>query len=543
MKKLLALILIGMMLVTFTACASSTEEAAVAEPQANDNTEALEVAEETEADADSGASIVVDESGLMVIPEIEVVEETETTQGYDVVVVGAGGAGLTAAIAAAENGAEVVVIEQENIVGGNTSWSGAGMDIPDNWVQAKQGIKDSIELYTEDTVAGGDRTNLMELTNVLAENALPMAEWLRDDVGVAFMDDFQKHFGGHTVARAIVVEGGIGSQLVMAEYVKAEELGVVFKMNTKATALVTDETGRVIGVDAENKAGQKLTFNGEFGVVLASGGFAGNPEIRVKYRPDLDESINTTNAPGHNGDGIVMAEALGAGTTHMEWIQTYPFCFPTTGKISFVADTRMYGAPMVNVEGKRFINENDRRDFVSAAILSQSDRYGYMVWDEEILTEARTLEIYGKEYDQLVSDGVLVKADTLEEAAAFFGIDEATLMQTIADYNGFAKSYEGGMDSKEADTEWNRNAKLAMIDKGPFYIEKVVPAAHHTMGGLLIDTETRVKTADDVIIPGLYAAGEIVGGIHGNNRLGGNALTDISVFGKIAGETIVADQK
>jgi len=541
MKKLLAWILIGMMLVTFTACSSETEEAGAVEPQVNESTE-VEVEAEAEADADAGASLVVDESGLMVIPEYEVHEETELEQTYDVVVVGAGGAGLTAAIAAAQNGAKVVVLEQESIVGGNTSWSGAGMDIPNNWVQAKQGIEDSIELYTEDTLAGGDRTNIVELTNVLAENALPMAEWLRDDVGVKFMDDFQKHFGGHTVARAIVVEGGIGSQLVMAEFLKAQELGVLFKLNTKATALTTDEAGRVTGVEAENTLGQELTFYGDYGVILASGGFAGNPEIRVKYRPELDASINTTNAPGHNGDGIVMAEALGAGTTHMEWIQTYPFCFPTTGKISFVADTRMYGAPMVNVEGKRFINENDRRDFVSAAILSQSDRYGYMVWDQEILEEARTLEIYGKEYEQLVADGVLVKADTLEEAAAFFGIDEATLMQTIADYNGFAAAYEGGMDSKEADTEWNRNAKLAAIDKGPFYIEKVVPAAHHTMGGLLIDTETRVITAEGEFISGLYAAGEITGGIHGNNRLGGNALTDISVFGKIAGETVVKDQ-
>jgi urocanate reductase len=541
MKKLLALILIGMMLVNFTACSSSTEEGTAIEAQEAASTEGTEA--EAEADADAGASIVIDESGLMVIPEYEVHEETELEQTYDVVVVGAGGAGLTAAISAAENGAKVLVLEQESIVGGNTSWSGAGMDIPDNWVQAKQGIEDSIELYTEDTLAGGDRTNIVELTNVLAENALPMAEWLRDDVGVKFMDDFQKHFGGHTVARAIVVEGGIGSQLIMAEFTKAQELGVMFKLNTKATDLVTVEAGRVTGVKAENTLGQKLTFNGDYGVILASGGFAGNPEIRVKYRPELDETINTTNAPGHNGDGIVMAEALGAGTTHMEWIQTYPFCFPTTGKISFVADTRMYGAPMVNIEGKRFINENDRRDFVSAAILSQSDRYGYMVWDQEILEEARTLEIYGKEYDQLVADGVLVKADTLEEAAAFFGIDQAVLMETIANYNSFAAAYEGGMDSKEADTEWNRNAKLAAIDKGPFYIEKVVPAAHHTMGGLLIDTETRVKTADGDLIAGLYAAGEIVGGIHGNNRLGGNALTDISVFGKIAGETVVSDQK
>ena len=353
---------------------------------------------------------------------------------------------------------------------------------------------------------------------------------------------FRSIFGGHTVARAIVVKGGVGSQMVYKMYEKAHELGVKILVNTQVESLMINADGRVVGVKAENKSGQSLTFNAEYGVILASGGFAGNPEMRVKYREDLGPSVKTTNAPGHLGSGILMAEEIGAGTTHMEYIQTYPFCFPTTGKIAFVADTRMYGAPMVNIEGKRFVNENDRRDVVSKMILAQSDSYGYMVWDKNILDEARTLEIYGKEYQKLVDDKVLIEADTLDEAADFFGIDKDGLAKTISDYNSYAADFlNNGTDTKVADKEFHRNAKMAEIKSGPFYIQKVVPAVHHTMGGLSIDVDTRVLTPEGNVISGLYAAGEVVGGIHGSNRLGGNALTDITVFGKLAGETVVED--
>ena len=341
-----------------------------------------------------------------------------------------------------------------------------------------------------------------------------------------------------------MVKGGVGSQMIYKMYEKANELGVKVIVNTQATSLITDTDGRVTGVKAKNRSGQDLTFYAGYGVILASGGFAGNADMRLKYRDDLGEGVKTTNAPGHLGSGILMAEEIGAGTTHMEYIQTYPFCFPTTGKIAFVADTRMYGAPMVNIEGKRFVNENDRRDVVSKMILAQSDSYGYMVWDKSILEEARTLEIYGKEYQMLVDDKVLIEAGTLEEAADFFGIDKAGLARTIADYNSYAADYlNNGTDTTIADKEFSRNAKMAEIKTGPFYIQKVVPAVHHTMGGLSIDTEARVLNPESSVIPGLYAAGEIVGGIHGSNRLGGNALTDITVFGKLAGETIIADNK
>lgn len=520
---------IGILLVSLlVSCGGNGEDVGTARPAAND--------------AVSQASPVYDESGLYDIPEIEPQPESETEQTYDVVVIGAGGAGFSAAIAAADGGASVVILEQENKVGGNTAWSGAGFDVPNNWVQEAQGIEDSVELYKEDTMRGGDYTNIEPLVDVFVTRALPTAEWLRDFVGVEIMDDFQKHFGGHTVARALVVEGGIGSQMVYSMYVKAYELGVDIKVNTQATALLTDESGRVTGVTAENRSDQTLTFNANRGVVIASGGFAGNAEMRVAYREDLGESVRTTNAPGHLGSGILMAEEIDAGTTHMEYIQTYPFCFPTTGRISFVADTRMYGAPMVNIDGQRFVNENDRRDVVSRMILAQPDGYGYMVWDKAIMDAARTLEVYGAEYELLVADEVLIEAETLEEAAAFFGIDQDGLAETIANFNDYANDHlNNGTDTTVADKEWNRNATMAAVDEGPFYIQRVVPAVHHTMGGLSIDVEARVLDVNGNAIAGLYAAGEVVGGIHGSNRLGGNALTDIVVFGKLAGETVLAD--
>lgn len=494
------------------------------------------------ADAVTQATPTTDESGLYKLPVIEPKSENETEQTYDVVVVGAGGGGLSAAISAASQGASVVILEQESLVGGNTSWSGAGFDIPGNWVQKSQGIEDSKELYKEDTMKGGDYKNIETLVDVLVERALPTAEWLRDTVGVEIMDDFQKHFGGHTVARALVVKGGVGSQMIYKMYEKAYDLGVTIKVNTQAVSLITSDEGRVTAVIAKNKSDQTLTFTASEGVILTSGGFAGNPEMRLKYRSDLGESVKTTNAPGHLGSGILMAQEIGAGTEQMEYIQTYPFCFPTTGRIAFVADTRMYGAPMVNIEGKRFVNENDRRDIVSKMILAQSDSYGYMVWDKKIIEEARTLEIYAKEYEQLLGDKVLIEADSLEEAADFFGIDKVNLATTIADYNSYAEDFlSNGTDTKVADKEFHRNAKMAVVSTGPFYIQKVVPAAHHTMGGLAIDVETHVLDMEGNVIPGLYAAGEVVGGIHGSNRLGGNALTDITVFGKLAGESIIKD--
>jgi urocanate reductase len=227
-KKVLVLALAVMMVGSLIGCSSKSNK--TEQPASNENA----AGNEEKADDVSQASPTTDESGLYKLPVIEPKEETETEQTYDVVVIGAGGAGFSAAIEAASQGAKVVILEQENVVGGNTSLSGAGFNIPENWVQKSKGIEDSKELFKQDTMNGGDNKSIEPLVDVLVNRALPTAEWLRDTVKVEIMDDFQKHFGGHTVARALVVKGGVGSQMIYKMYEKAYELGVKIKVNTKA---------------------------------------------------------------------------------------------------------------------------------------------------------------------------------------------------------------------------------------------------------------------------------------------------------------------
>jgi urocanate reductase len=499
---------------------------------------------ETKEDTDtvSQASLVVDEAGLYKLPVISPSPERETEQTYDVVVIGAGGAGFSAAISAAEKGAKVVILEQESVVGGNTSRSGAQINAPGNWVQKSLGIEDSIELYKNDTMKGGDNKNSEALVTVLANRVLTTVEWLKNNVGVEFMDDYQNQFGGNSVRRSLGIKGSVGSQMIYKMYETAYGMGITIKVNTKAEDLITDANGRVIGVKASNKSDQDLTFNATQGVILTTGGFAGNAEMRMKYRPELNESLKTTNAPGHDGSGITMAQKLDAGTRDMEYIQSYPFCFSTTGQVSFISWSRMYGALMVNVEGKRFVDENERRDVVTNAILAQSDISGYLVADSKIMEESRVLELYKKEFQDLLSEKQIVVADTLEEAADFFGIDKAELLATVERYNAYTEdNIVNGTPTEVADKEFARTVKMQKIEEGPFYIQKNSPSIHHTMGGLTIDTNTHVVTSEGNVIEGLYAAGEVVGGVHGTNRLGGNALASITVFGFIAGETVVAD--
>lgn len=458
-------------------------------------------------------------------------EEDQTPLEYrvDVVVVGAGGAGMTAAITAKEAGADVAVLEKMSFVGGNTLVSGGELNVPGSWVQENKGVEDSIEQYTADTLKGGDNQANPELVAVLAENALAGAEWLRDEIKVNYQPDYLMQFGGHSVPRAIFPEGGSGYEMISKLKAKADEMEIPFHMNTRATTLLTDENGRVIGVEA-TKGDQTLTFLAENGVVLATGGFGSNAEMRVKYNAEYDERYNTTDQEGTTGDGILMAEAIGADLVDMEFIQTYPACSPMTGILSYVADTRFDGALLFNKEGDRFVGELDRRDVISKGILAQTDSIGYLVWDNQV-TEASHMDHFQKEYDELVKNGELFKADSVEELANHFGLN-LSVMQAVLD------QYNEDMKTTGEDSVWNRRGLKFAIEEAPFYIQKVAPSVHHTMGGIVINTQAQVMTAEGQAIEGLYAAGEVTGGIHGKNRLGGNAITDLTVFGRIAGEEV-----
>ncbi len=447
---------------------------------------------------------------------------------FDVAIVGGGGAGLSAAITAAMEGAKVVLLEKMAAVGGNTLVSMGGVNIPGNDAQKVRNIEDSSELYFKDALAGGDGENDQELFKILAENALPTYEWLKDEIGVEFKEEELLHFGGHTVPRAAVFKGKYAVELISKLKKKALELGVEIRTGVKADRLIMDEN-RVAGIEALD-SGKKVKFYTTRGVIFASGGFSGNIEMRKKYNPELDERYKTTNQSGITGDGHVMCEEIGAGFIHMSYIQTFPIADPSTGALSHVGGSRFDGAILVNKSGRRFVEELERRDVVSQAILSQEGGVAYLVWAEEVEAVANRTAANKNEVERLKRNGLFTEG-TLEDCAAAMEIDIAELKATLTRYNDFVR--------KGADEEFSRRGDLVNIEKGRFYIQTVAPAVHHTMGGVKVDTENRVLDRDGKIIEGLYAAGEIVGGIHGTNRLGGNAITDILVFGKRTGENIM----
>ncbi|EHO82793.1 flavocytochrome c [Fusobacterium ulcerans] len=468
-------------------------------------------------------------------PVIEAKKLVKETQNKDVVVIGAGGAGLVAAIEAKNNGAKnVIVLEKMAFAGGNTLISGGEYAAPNNWVQVKKGLKDSNDAFYNDILKGGDNEGDPKLVRVLADNALSGAEWLKDYINMTF-EDRQMFFGGHSVERSLVPQGATGVEMISKLLAKAEELNIPVLYETPATELIVDK-GRVTGVKAVSED-KEYTFLAKDGVILATGGFGSNLEMRVKYNKDVDENILSTNTVGITGDGITMAEKIGAQLEDMPFIQTYPTCDPISGALLYFGDVRLVGGSiLVNQEGKRFVEELERRDVISMAIKNQTGNAAYQFCDEAQVKLSGVAEHHADEVNYLFNNKLLVKADTIKEAADFFGIDATELEKTVAKYNQYAK------DGK--DLEFNKRGKLTPFEaKGPFYIMKAVPAVHHTMGGIKIDENARVINTKGEVIKGLYGAGEVTGDIHGTNRLGSDAIADITVFGRIAGQNVVKDNK
>ena len=454
--------------------------------------------------------------------------ELPKTSNYDVVVIGAGGAGFSAAITARNAGANVVLLEKMPAVGGNSLISGAEMNAAGNWVQPKLGINDdSPELHAEDTFKGGDGKGDMKVINVMTHQALDAAKWCRDYLGVRFEDDNLFFFGGHSRKRALIPVGHTGTEFIAKFQAKADELGIPVITNMKAEELIKDKDGRVIGVKA-TMDGSEYTFNAKGGVVLATGGFGANPEMVKKYNPKIDERFKTTDAPGSTGEALYMAERAGAQLVNMGYIQTYPICDPISGAIELIADARFDGAIMLNQEGKRFVEELQRRDVLSEAILNQTGQYCWVLWNDNIGKISNTVKAHANEYEAFTKQGIMTTCDDLKCIADFTKIPFDQLQKTVKRVSDMA--------GKGNDKDFNHRAGLMDMQQGKYYVIKAVPSTHHTMGGVRINEKAEALTAEGKVIPGLWAAGEVTGVTHGTNRLGGNAYTDIIVFGRIAGE-------
>ncbi len=441
-------------------------------------------------------------------------EKTEETIDTDVVVVGAGGAGMTAAIELKSAGVNVIIVEKMPMVGGNTVRSSGGMNAAETKVQKSLEVEDSVETFIEDTMAGGHNLNNRELVTVLAENSSDAVDWL-ESIGAPLPE--LSFSGGATNKRIHRPAGGgdVGTYLVEHFTANLEKLGVEVMLNTEATELITNE-GAVTGIKAES-ANVNYTINAK-AVVLATGGFGANEEMYTEYKPELKGYV-TTNAPGATGDGIRMAEAVGAKLVDMEQIQIHPTVEQTTS-ILVTESVRGGGAILVNQSGKRFTDELLTRDIVSAAINKQEGSYAYIIFDQYLRDNLAAVEKY-------VEGGITVQGNTIEELAARIDVEPAVLSETLKVWNTAVAEKKDGEFGRETGMEND-------ITKGPFYAIKIAPGVHHTMGGVEINTDAEVINTDGEAIQGLFAAGEVTGGIHGGNRIGGNAVADIVVFGRVA---------
>ena len=449
----------------------------------------------------------------------EKVKEDKTVD-TEIVIIGAGGAGMTAAIMAQQAGRDFVILEKMPYVGGNTTKATGGMNAAETHYQKEQGIRDSKALFAADTMKGGHALNDPKLVAMLANCSADAIDWL-DSIGA----DLPKisFSGGASVNRihAPADGSGVGSYLVDRFSAKLAELGVEVLLETEATELLTDAEGKITGVKAVSPDAN-YTFNCK-AVILASGGFGANEEMYTQYRPDLKGTV-TTNAPGATGDGIIMAQKLGADLVDIEQIQLHPTVEQTTSML-ITESVRGDGAILVNQQGERFVNELLTRDAVSAAELAQEGHYAYIIFDQQLRDGLKAIEKY-------VKANLTVQADTIEGLAEQLGIEPATLAKTLSDWNEIVKN--------QRDTQFGRTTGMnADLSTAPYYAIKIAPGIHHTMGGIKIDTAAQVINTDGKPIPGLFAAGEVTGGVHGGNRLGGNAVADIVIFGRIAAQSAI----
>ncbi|KAA9233689.1 flavocytochrome c [Aerococcus mictus] len=440
---------------------------------------------------------------------------TDIKDAYDVIIIGSGGAGMTAAITAHDLGLETIILEKTDKIGGNTNKASSGMNASETNYQKTAGVEDKKEDFFEETLKGGHGTNHQDLLHYFVDHSAQAIDWLAD-LGIVL--DNLTITGGMSKPRTHRPHDGsaVGGYLVK---------GLKANVDKRQIPVITQADVQEILVDQGQVQGVKVEIDDQVreiksqAVIIASGGFGANAKLVEEARPELAGYV-TTSGPGITGDGILMAQAAGAGTVDMDQIQVHPTVHQDQGILIGEA-VRGEGAILVDSQGQRFTNELGTRDVVSQAITDLPDHKARLIFEQGVRDRAKAIEFYA-------AKGYVTDGDDLTELAEKIGLPADKLVQTVADYN------QGIADGKD---EFGRTTGLHALDQAPYYAIEIAPGVHYTMGGLSIDQAGRVLKVDGSgFITGLYACGEVVGGLHGSNRIGGNSIGEIIVFGRLAGQ-------
>lgn len=461
--------------------------------------------------------------------EVKAVEPPEKwDKETEVIVVGTGYAGLAAAIESFDAGGKVVILEKNQFIGGNSIIASGAYNAVDPDRQSKQGIKDSIDLHYQQTLEGGDFKGDPEKVRFMVENSLSGLQWL-EKMGAQFEPTVYTVIGALWPRSHDPANKGRGGSIIKALKAQVEKRQIPILLKNELIALVRgkDLTGPVMGAMVQEK-GKNYYYKASKAVVLTTGGFGADVSMRSKYDPRLDKNIPTTNVSSATGEAIIAAQDEGAGVVGMDFIQLLVACNYYTKKYGSLANLGIDSAVFVNTKGKRFVSEDSRRDVLAAAVLQQPEKVLLWVADEKCRKR------FNPELtEKIIKDELSFRADSLEELAKIlnekFGMPESDLLDTVKKYNEMAK--------KGVDEEFGKRAEnLKPLDKPPFYASPTQAGVHHTMGGLCTKGTTgEILDRKGEIIPRLYAAGECTGGVHGANRLGGNATMDCIVFGRACG--------
>lgn len=494
MKKVLKSLVVFTSVLTMGACSADSKEKTTTSTKSSEKTE-----------VSSGAS------------EQTYTNPAEMKDSYDIIIVGAGGAGMTAAIEAKDAGLNPVIFEKMPVAGGNTLKSSSGMNASATKFQQADGINDSNEAFYEETLKGGGGTNDQELLHYFVDHSAAAIDWL-DQNGIKL--DNLTITGGMSEKRTHRPSDGsaIGGYLVDGLLKNVHERKIPIFVNTDVTD-IKENSGKVNEVTVQVQGEEPKEIKGN-AIVVTTGGYGANQEVIEKYRPDLAGYV-TTNQVGSTGDGITMIEKLGGQTVDMDKIQIHPTVQQDEGVLIGEA-VRGGGAILVNQEGQRFVNELDTRDKVSAAITALPEKSAYLIFDQGVRDRAKAIDFYEQK-------GYVTSGDDLAELAEKVNVPADNLAQTL-------ESWNKAVDAQKDDAFNRTTAMDNGLTEPKYYAIKIAPGIHYTMGGVKINTKTEVLNKENQPITGLYAAGEVTGGLHGNNRIGGNSVAEIIIFGRQAGQ-------